>query len=156
MGKKTNNKAIVFLTAIVIILTALVLLDTYLISTVTVRGDSMKPSLSCGDRLLVDISSRAVKEIDYKDIVIFESPKDPDQNFVKRVIATEGQEFSISEGELIVDGENLCEDYIECDDYRFKNYNVVSGVVPENKVYLLGDNRNSSNDSRNFGYISTN
>ncbi len=156
MEKKTKDKTVVFLTVAVILLTSLVLMDTYLFSTVTVRGDSMNPSLYCGDRLLVDISSRALNEIEYKDIVIFESPDDPDQNFVKRVIATEGQEFTISEGELIVDGENLCEEYIQCDEYRFKNYSHVSGVVPENKVYLLGDNRNSSNDSRNFGFISTN
>ncbi len=154
--KKAGNKITIFFIGIVIVLTIFVIMDTFFISTVTVKGNSMTPFVNCGDRLVVDIRSSAIENIQYKDIVIFESPEDPEQLFIKRVIAIEGQEFSISSGELIVDGENLCEDYIECDDYLFKNYSKVSGVVPENKVYLLGDNRNTSNDSRNFGFISTN
>lgn len=154
--KKTGSKSSVFLIGIVIVLTIFIIMDTFFISTVTVKGNSMNPLINCGDRMIVDIRSGAINNIQYKDIVIFESPQDPEQLFIKRVIATEGQEFCIKNGELIVDGNDLCEDYIQCEDYLFKNYSKVCGVVPENKVYLLGDNRNTSNDSRNFGFISTN
>jgi len=113
----------------------------------------MNPTLDSGDRVIVLKSQNSLVNIQYKDIVIFKVPNDSNQQFVKRVIAVEKQEYILKEGVLKIDGVNHCEEYIDCLDYSLENYSQFSGVVPLNKVYLLGDNRSESNDSRQFGYI---
>ena len=65
----------------------------------------------------------------------------------------EKQEYILKKGELQIDGIHHCEEYIDCFEYPFGNYSQFSGVVPLNKVYLLGDNRSISHESRQFGYV---
>jgi len=143
----------IFFVLLVIILTITLLLIYSPIEIVAIRGNSMNPTLSCGDRVIVITTEKAIENIEYKNIVIFTPPKDPSQKFVKRVIAMEKEEYVLKEGGLVIDGIDYCEGYIACSDYPVGNSALSSGVVPENKVYLLGDNRISSNDSRWFGYV---
>lgn len=147
---RTKN---IFFMLLVIILTILILVNHSPIKIVAVRGNSMNPTLYCGDRVIVSKTQKAIDNIQYKDIVIFKPPTDPSQKFVKRVIALEKEEYALKEDALVIDGVDYCEEYIDCSDFPVGNRGVLSGVVPENKVYLLGDNRITSNDSRWFGYV---
>ena len=142
-----------FLIFIVILLTIMMFADYSPVKIVTIRGNSMNPTLYCGDRVIVSKTQNAIENIQYKDIIIFNPPNDSSQRFVKRVIAMEKEEYVLKEGGLVIDGVDYCEEYIDCSDFPNGNRGMCSGVVPENKVYLLGDNRITSNDSRWFGYV---
>lgn len=132
------------------LLTALiicVILFVFFIRIIDVSGTSMNPTLNNGDKMLVSnlfYTPRA------GDIVVFKSDTyDPDKALVKRVIATEGQQVNIDfdNGIVYVDGVALEEDYI-----LEKTTNKLDFIgpqeVPEGCVFVMGDNRNASTDSR--------
>ena len=134
------------------------LIKNFVFTLVKVDGASMNPTLENGDRLFTRVIFYS--EPEQGDIVIFNPPvsatnKAPNEDiaYVKRVIATEGQVVDINEnGEVLVDGKVLKEDYISekinlglrysggVVDFPFK--------VPKDTVFVLGDNRNNSHDSR--------
>lgn len=152
--EKTNEKKPFSLVAMVydvvsIFVTALVLialLFSFLIRFVGVDGSSMEPTLSDGDWLIVSAVNR---EIEVGDIIISTEPNSFNEPLVKRVIAKGGQTVDIDfmSGTVYVDGQALDEPYIK------ERTHTSEGVsfpltVPEGTLFLLGDNRNNSSDSR--------
>ena len=134
--------------ALVCSVLAVVILFTFVIRLIGVDGRSMVPTLQHGDRLLV-LNSMLYDDYKYGDIVVLRKDtflKDP---IVKRVIATEGQSVDIdfSTGSVYVDGTLLKEDYIN--ELTFLEEGTEFPLtVPENSVFVMGDNRNHSSDSR--------
>lgn len=134
--------------ALVCSVLAVVLLFTFIIRLIAVDGHSMVPTLQDKDRLLV-VSSLLYDDYKKGDIVVLRKEtflKDP---IVKRVIATAGQTVDVdfSEGKVWVDGELLDEPYIN--ELTFLEEGTEFPLtVPENTVFVMGDNRNHSNDSR--------
>ena len=127
---------------------AVVLLFTFAVRLIGVDGHSMVPTLQDGDRLLI-VSSLLDSDYDYGDIVVLRKDTFMDEPIVKRVIATEGQTVDIdfSAGVVYVDGEALDEPYINEPTYVEEGTEFPL-TVPEGSVFVLGDNRNHSSDSR--------
>ena len=132
------------------IITALIIcvvVFSFFIRVIDVSGSSMNPTLQDGNKMLVS-------DLFYKpkvgDVVIFKKDEyDPDKALVKRVIATEGQVVNIDFdlGIVYVDGEPFEEDYIT-ELTRNKIDFIGPQTVPEGCVFVMGDNRNASTDSR--------
>lgn len=109
-----------------------------------VQGSSMNPTLQNGERLVVEKVSYRFSEPDYGDIVVFKFPYNPQEEFIKRVIALPGDTVMISQGQVFVNGDRISEQYIS----EPPLMGFAPQVVPEEHYFVLGDNRNNSLDSR--------
>ncbi len=134
-------KAILFAAVIVFIM------FRFIIQVVTVNGVSMEPTLEGGDRLII---SNLFYTPAAGDIVVLSDETGLDEALIKRIIALPGQTVDINEnGEVLVDGKVLSEPYIaERIDESHRGDMTYPLTVPEDSVFVMGDNRNHSTDSR--------
>lgn len=122
-----------------------VLLVTFIAQPFVVDGTSMEPSLVDGERLVVNkLSYRLGEPIRRSDVVVFRFPGDRRQRFIKRVIGLPGETVAIRDGKVLVDNRPLTEAYLA--DVTFGTYGPVR--VPKDRLFVLGDNRANSRDSR--------
>lgn len=149
--------------AIVIALVVSFLLKEYVLTLAKVSGDSMLPTLEDSDRLYVN---RLMYEPEKGDIIIFEPASDPGRPYIKRIIATEGDTVYIDfvTGDVYVNDELQDEPYINAETHltgsyieRLRaqgNYSKENPIVVEkDKLFVMGDNRNGSKDSRHIGQV---
>ena len=117
---------------------------------VRVDGLSMNPTLQHGEYVLVSRLSYKTGEPQRGDIIVFSFPMDQKQDLIKRVIGLPGETISINNNEVLVNGVKLEEPYIA-------QSPVYSGewTVPEGQLFVLGDNRNDSKDSHQWGLLPT-
>lgn len=139
----------------------LTLIIFFLIQTVIrnfrVVGTSMVDNLHDGQYLIIDKLSynQFVTEIlgmggpQRGDVVVFEPPNRPGEDYVKRIIALPGEQVEIKQGQVLINGALLAEPFQP----RHGSYSMPPRVVPEGEVFVLGDNRNNSNDSHNWGTL---
>ena len=150
-ARKTEEKrreAYEWVQALVCSVLAVVLLFTFVIRLIGVDGHSMVPTLQDGDRLLV-LNSALCGDCEPGDIVVLRKESFLPEPIVKRVIAVGGQvvDIDFGSGTVFVDGVRLHEEYISDKTFREEG-TAFPLTVPEGSVFVLGDNRNHSNDSR--------
>lgn len=125
-----------------------------------IPSESMLPSLEIGDRLIVEKISYRFGTPKRGDIVVFNPPPEAGSNgnaFIKRVIGLPGESLDIHAGQVIVDGKVLNEPYImeapRYPDPMWEKLGLPGGIVPAGKVFVMGDNRNNSQDSHVWGAL---
>lgn len=119
-----------------------------------IPSNSMDPTLHIGDRLLVDKVSYRWQPPHRGDIVVFAPPPqltrlgyETRQAFIKRIVGEPGQTVEVVQGQVVVDGQPLQEPYI----LEPPAYTLAPVTVPPGQVFVMGDNRNDSNDSHVWG-----
>jgi signal peptidase I len=117
-----------------------------------VRGNSMSPGIHDGDRILVEPWSYLLGGIERGDVVVLRYPLDPSVDYIKRVIGLPGDLVTLAGGHVWVNGELLEEPYIQETDRDA----YLSTRVADGQVFVLGDNRPRSSDSREFGQVPEN
>lgn len=118
---------------------------TFVARAFTVDGPSMMPTLEHGQRLLVDRLTYRFQPPQRGDIVVFRYPFNPKEHFIKRIIGVPGDEVRIVAGTLYVNGVALHEPYVNG---RMLPRNFGPIIVETDTYFVLGDNRNNSEDSR--------
>jgi signal peptidase I len=126
------------------------LLQAFLIKPFTIHQVSMKPTLLEGDRVLVNRLTYHFRDPKVGDVVVFHSPVDPDEDLVKRIVGVAEDRVGVKDGRLYVNGVALKEPELAEQDILGEFPEI---VVPDRKVFVMGDNRNQSSDSRIFGPI---
>lgn len=138
------------LESVVVAVLLAVLIRLFVLEPFYIPSGSMEPTLREQDRIIVSKLNYRIQEPQRGDIVVFKFPLDPKRNFVKRLIAKGGETVSIRSSKLYIDGQQVPEDYLP-KGLRFADFGPVT--VPANSFFMMGDNRNNSDDSRIWGYL---
>ncbi|MFW6126170.1 MAG: signal peptidase I [Chloroflexota bacterium] len=121
----------------------------FTVQSCQVDGSSMEPSFHDGQRVLVVKAAYWFGEPQRGDVVIFPSNSNPNENLIKRVIGLPGETIEIEDNHVYIDGDPLQEPYIA--DLPDSTYH--STEIPQGQYFVMGDNRNHSNDSRSWGPV---
>ncbi len=139
-----RDLALTVLIAIVIV--------AFVVQPVRVEGTSMLPRLHDGERIFVNKFIYKFEPIRRGDIVVFWYPNDPSKSFIKRVIGLPGETVSIRRGVVYINGEPLLEPYLD-PNLHTREENMPPMYVRAHYYFVMGDNRDSSNDSRQWGLV---
>jgi signal peptidase I len=132
-----------------LVLSALLFAAINVISArIRVDGQSMLPTLNTGEFVIVNKLAYKVGNPKYGDIIVFHFPRDPEQEYIKRVIGLPGDQIVISQKQVQVNGTVLEEPYITDPPLYEADW-----TIPDNSLFVLGDNRNNSSDSHNWGPV---
>jgi signal peptidase I len=134
-------------------ITVALVLRLTLVGVFSIPSESMAPTLEVGDRIVVNQLADSIDDLDRGDIVVFERPDtlaSGEEHLVKRIIGFPGETVEAHEGHVWIDGEELDEPWLPpgvgTDDFA-------AVEVPEGRLWMMGDNRSGSTDSRVFGPI---
>lgn len=149
-SKKSKIKWVLILIGVVM-LTGGVLRSSVL-QPYLIPSPSMEPSLVPGDRIIVNRLSYRMWAPTRGDVIVFAFPKDLKRTFVKRVIALEGEKVELHDNKVFVNDVAIEEPYVKPGDYPPYG----PKIVPVDNVFVLGDNRRESEDSREWGLLPKN
>ncbi len=111
----------------------------------------MMPWLEDQERIFVNKFIYDFGSIQRGDVVVFRFPLDPQKHYIKRVVGLPGDQVAFVNGRLALNGKLATEPYLRPEYSDSSSYQAIE--VPENHFYVLGDHRNTSNDSRNWGTV---
>ncbi len=140
LGEEIKDWVISILIAVVLAF----FIRSFIVELYLVDGPSMRPTLQSEERLVVNKFIYHFRAPERGEILVFRYPKDPSRDFIKRVIAIPGDTIEINDGRVYVNGQLQNENYILSKtrgDYPLS-------TVPEGHIFVMGDNRNNSEDSR--------
>ena len=165
--RKSNRWIFELLAVVVIAIVVALLLRTYVVATYSIPSGSMEPTLQVGDRIVVNKLSYDLHGVDRGNIIVFSTPPKEDcagppvSDLVKRVIGLPGETISLSAGRVYINGHVLHEPWLPAA-VRTETYPGPSQEpyalhnpyrVPQDDVYVMGDNRTFSCDSRYWGPV---
>jgi signal peptidase I len=167
-GERRSNRWIVELVVVIVVAVVVAfLLRTYVVATYSIPSGSMEPTLQVGDRIVVDKLSYDLHGVDRGNIIVFSTPPKEDcagppvADLVKRVIGLPGETISLSGGRVYINGHVLDEPWLPAA-VRTETYPGPSQQpyalhspyrIPQGDVYVMGDNRTFSCDSRYWGPV---
>ncbi|MDH4148657.1 MAG: signal peptidase I [Acidimicrobiia bacterium] len=150
---RTRQRALAeWIVAIGLAVLAALVIKTWLIQAYIIPSESMVPELQVGDRVLVSKIGFDLGDVRHGQILVFRNPKQlPGEpaHLIKRVIGLPGDELEARDGQLFRNGELLNEPYVN----GLPTTNLPRSIVPEGSVFMMGDNRTNSEDSRKKGAV---
>lgn len=155
-AKRIINFFLDFLETIVVALSIFVVIYLFIAQPHEIKGSSMEPSFFNNEYILTDKISYRLHEPARGDVIIFKAPTNQDVDYIKRVIGLPGDRVKIQNGAVFLNGEKLREDYLRDPTTLFPGSFMQEGIeitVPPGEVFVLGDNRLHSSDSRQFGPV---
>lgn len=162
MKAELRKEGVDWLKALALGLIIFVFIRTFFFSNYVVEGESMLPTLEEGNKLVVNKIGFEASDLQRFDVIVFHANEKED--YVKRIIGLPGDKISYQDDKLYINGKKIEEPFLER--YREKvlagaltgdfTLEEVAGqqIIPKGKLFVLGDNRRGSWDSRHFGLIS--
>ena len=168
VSRKRKSTAREWIESIIIAFVLAMVIRTFLVQAFKIPTGSMRPTLLEGDLILVnkfiygakipfvDVNLPAVRQPRRGDVVVFIYPENPQKDFIKRLVAVEGETVKIENGTIFIDGQPLLDTVFSQRYYYNRGEFGQEGkkiVVPKNSIFVLGDNSASSQDSRFWGFV---
>ncbi len=161
-GKK-KNETWEWIKALLIAFGLAAIIRVFFFTPIVVDGESMMPTLENGDRMIVNKIGYTIGEPDRFDIVVFHAPEQKD--YIKRVIGLPGDIVEYKDDILYINGKTYDEPYLDeykaevgdgplTEDFKLED-KIQSETVPKGTIFVMGDNRRKSKDSRHIGAVST-
>ncbi len=148
---KSRQLGMRWLREVVISLGISVFIVVFLYQPVKVEGTSMMPGLADQERIFINKFAYHLGRVERGDVVVFRYPGDPSKNYIKRIVGVPGDRIEIRRGAVFVNGNRLVEPYVPS---QFRDQRSMSEIiVPDSSYFVLGDHRNLSSDSRDFGAV---
>lgn len=144
--EKLKREALSWAKSIVIAVVLAMIIRYFVIESYQVEGTSMVPTLQNSERLFVNKFIYRFREPGRGDIIVLKYPSDTSKDFIKRVIANAGDTLEIIDGKVLVNSTQIREAYINEPMRIANNYPKIE--IPKGYVFVMGDNRNHSKDSR--------
>lgn len=135
----------------VVMAVALYFLIDSVVARVRVENISMEPTLQPGEFILVNKLAYRLGDATRGDIIVFHYPPNPAEDYIKRVMGLPGDDVKVQNGKVYINGQPLDEPYISAPPMYTGEWK-----VPDNYLFVLGDNRNQSSDSHSWGYVPEN
>ncbi|GAK11249.1 signal peptidase I [Geomicrobium sp. JCM 19039] len=147
----------------VIVILIVLIVRTFFFANYMVHGESMMPTIESGERLIINKVGYHISEPDRFDLIVFHA--DEESDYIKRVIGLPGDQISYHNDTLFINDEEIPEDYLHeavasaeggpfTRDFTLSELNLGEEVVPDDQLFVLGDNRRNSLDSRQIGFVS--
>ncbi|MBI4036714.1 signal peptidase I [Candidatus Daviesbacteria bacterium] len=146
-----------FIQTVVVFGAILALIHLFLVQPHKVSGSSMVPTFHNADYILTDKISYRTGEVKRGDIVVFKNPRNELEEFIKRVVGLPGETIKVADGTIYINGRPLPEPYLPQGTIIYPGSFLTEGVpvkISPNHYFVMGDNRNHSSDSREWGEIS--
>lgn len=134
-----------------------VVIYAFLFRPYQVNGESMMPNFHDGEYILTNLITLRLGPVEKGEVIVFKAPNNHDKDYIKRVIATEGDTVRVEDGRVYVNNQLVDESEYLPSTFLTSNGNFLKPgdtvTVPENQFFVLGDNRNASSDSREWGFV---
>ncbi len=152
---QTVNSIFEFIKTVAIIILIAFFVRFYLIQPFVVEGSSMEPNFHNSQYLMVDKLSYRIHPPKRGDVVVFHPPNAPSLNYIKRIIALPGEQIEIKNGEIFINNARLAEPYIPAEKtlIRYSEAANLKQTLGNDEYFVLGDNREHSSDSREWGSV---
>jgi signal peptidase I len=158
-----------YIEAFAIAILLAIFIRTFVVQAFKIPSGSMLPTLQIGDHLLVSkfiygvkvpftgATLIPIKSPERGDVVVFKYPRDPSVDYIKRVVGLPGETLKIINKQVYINGNAITDSHA-----HFSNSNILPGsprdnlspiTIPEGKVFVMGDNRDNSHDSRFWGFV---
>lgn len=159
MTKRVVNFFLDFMETIVVALSIFVVFYLFLAQPHEIKGSSMEPTFQNNEYVLTDKISYRFRDPNRGDVIVFKAPRNPDVDFIKRIIALPGEKVKIENGHVLINENLLSEPYLTSLTTLYPGSFIEEGteiVVPDREFFVMGDNRAHSSDSREFGTVKRN
>ena len=154
--EKKKKKSLIreYAEAIVIAVLLALLIRTFVVQAFTIPSGSMSPTLLVGDYILVNKFIYRFRDPTRGDIIVFKYPWDEKRDFIKRIVAVGGEEVLIKGRQVFVNGRPASEPFAIFSDLNPHSQSAYGPVtVPADSYFVMGDNRDNSQDSRYWGFL---
>ena len=133
------------------------IIRTFIVTPFKIPSGSMEPTLKPGDKIFVNRFIYRFTKPRRGDVIVFRYPEDPRRDFIKRFVATEGENFQISRGRILINQQavEIPEIFRKIEYQNYGTYGALGAqiTIPKNSLFVLGDNSKSSRDSRYWGFV---